>query len=61
MPDRDDAELMRLAGGDLAFEKLVERQQNRVIGTEAAEDIAQQVFVVVWQSAPRYPRRSGWR
>jgi len=64
MPEPDDAELMRLAGrGDeRAFEQLVERHQNLVVGTvakmlggaEGAEDIAQQVFVRVWQSAPRY-------
>jgi RNA polymerase sigma-70 factor (ECF subfamily) len=64
MPEPEDFELMRLAGrGDeRAFEQLVERHQNLVIGTvakmiggaEGAEDIAQQVFVRVWQSAPRY-------
>jgi len=64
MADPDDVELMRLAGrGDeRAFEELVERHQNLVIGTvakmlggaEGAEDIAQQVFIRVWQSAPRY-------
>jgi RNA polymerase sigma-70 factor (ECF subfamily) len=64
MADLDDVELMRLAGGgdERAFEDLVERHQNLVIGTvakmlggvEGAEDIAQQVFVRVWQSAPRY-------
>lgn len=64
MTDREDIELMRLAGGgdERAFEELVERHQNLVIGTVAkmlggadgAEDIAQQVFVRVWQSAPRY-------
>ncbi|MFZ4774957.1 MAG: RNA polymerase sigma factor [Terrimicrobiaceae bacterium] len=49
-------------GNEKAFESLVERHQSRVIGTIAkmlgsdsdAEDIAQQVFVRVWQSAPRY-------
>ena len=64
MADREDVELMRLAGGgdERAFEELVERHQNLVIGTvakmlggaEGAEDIAQQVFGRVWQSAPRY-------
>ncbi len=64
MADRDDVELMRLAGAgdEHAFEELVERHQHLVIGTvakmlggaEGAEDIAQQVFVRVWQSAPRY-------
>ncbi len=64
MPEPEDVELMRLAGrGDeRAFELLVERHQSLVVGTvagmlggvEGAEDIAQQVFVRVWQSAPRY-------
>jgi RNA polymerase sigma-70 factor (ECF subfamily) len=64
MSEPADVELMRLAGrGDeRAFEKLVERHQNLVLGTvarmlgsaEGAEDIAQQVFVRVWQSASRY-------
>jgi RNA polymerase sigma-70 factor (ECF subfamily) len=64
MSEPDDVELMRLAGAgdEQAFEQLVERHQNLVIGTvakmlggaEGAEDIAQQVFVRVWQSAPRY-------
>jgi RNA polymerase sigma-70 factor (ECF subfamily) len=64
MPEPDDVELMRLAGGgdERAFERLVERHQGLVIGTvarmlggpEGAEDVAQQVFVKVWQSASRY-------
>jgi RNA polymerase sigma-70 factor (ECF subfamily) len=64
MNEPDDVELMRLAGGgdERAFEQLVERHQNLVIGTvskmlggfEGAEEIAQQVFVRAWQSAPRY-------
>lgn len=49
-------------GSEKAFQSLVERHEIRVIGTVAkmlgseseAEDIAQQVFVRVWQSAPRY-------
>lgn len=53
----------RVKGGDMgAFESLVEMHQNAVIGTVAkmlgspteAEDIAQQVFVRIWKSAPRY-------
>jgi len=57
-------ELMALVrDGDMgAFESLVELHQNAVIGTVAkmlgspteAEDIAQQVFIRVWKSAPRY-------
>lgn len=53
------------AGGsdaELAFHELVEIHQNAVIGTVAkmlgnaseAEDIAQQVFIRLWKSAPRY-------
>lgn len=49
-------------GDESAFEALVERHQFRVVGTVSkmlggesyAEDIAQQVFIRVWQSAPRY-------
>lgn len=53
----------RVREGDLAaFEALVEAHQGRVIGTIAkmlgdetdAEDIAQQVFIRVWNSASRY-------
>lgn len=49
--------------GDMdAFERLVETHQAKIIGTAAkmlgdagdAEDIAQQVFVRVWNSADRY-------
>jgi RNA polymerase sigma-70 factor (ECF subfamily) len=60
----DEAELMQrtAAGDERAFEELIERHQSRVIGTIAkmlgdastAEDLAQQVFIRVWQSAPRY-------
>jgi len=60
----DDAELMlRTGNGDTAaFEQLVERHQALVIGTVARmlgnnsdiEDVAQQVFIRVWKSAPRY-------
>ncbi|MEI8293202.1 MAG: sigma-70 family RNA polymerase sigma factor [bacterium] len=49
-------------GEESAFEILIERHQSLVIGTIAkmlgdastAEDLAQQVFIRVWQSAPRY-------
>jgi RNA polymerase sigma-70 factor (ECF subfamily) len=58
-----DEELMRLvaSGDEKAFRSLVERHQNLVVGTVArmvgptdAEDIAQQVFLNVWKSAPRW-------
>ena len=59
-----DVSLMaQVARGDhAAFEELVVRHQNAVVGTVAkmlgnandAEDIAQQVFVRLWKSAPRY-------
>lgn len=62
-----DAESIRLMllvkGGDVkAFEKLVELHQGIMIGTAAkmlgnlddAHDVAQQVFIRVWKSAPRY-------
>jgi RNA polymerase sigma-70 factor, ECF subfamily len=70
-PDPEDAEdvrLMRLVarGDTAAFEELVERHQALVIGTVGrmlasnsdVEDIAQQVFVRVWRSAPRYQPRA---
>jgi RNA polymerase sigma-70 factor (ECF subfamily) len=60
----EDAALMALvARGDTpAFEQLVERHQTLVLGTVArmlgsnsdVEDVAQQVFIRVWKSAPRY-------
>lgn len=52
-----------VARGDTpAFEQLVERHQTLVLGTVArmlgsnsdVEDVAQQVFLRVWKSAPRY-------
>jgi RNA polymerase sigma-70 factor (ECF subfamily) len=62
--DALDVSLMgRVAGGDhAAFEELVGRHQHAVVGTVAkmlgnaseAEDIAQQVFLRLWKSAPRY-------
>lgn len=62
--NQQSIELMaRVKNGDTsAFESLVEMHQNAVIGTVAkmlgspteAEDIAQQVFVRIWKSAPRY-------
>jgi RNA polymerase sigma-70 factor (ECF subfamily) len=62
--DAVDVALMRqvMAGDHAAFEKLVLRHQHAVVGTVSkmmgnprdAEDIAQQVFVRLWKSAPRY-------
>jgi RNA polymerase sigma-70 factor (ECF subfamily) len=55
--------MLRVKEGDVkAFEQLVEMHQRSVIGTVArmlnnlddAHDVAQQVFVRVWRSAPRY-------
>jgi RNA polymerase sigma-70 factor (ECF subfamily) len=59
-PDRDL--MRRVAAGDhAAFRDLVERHQQlvvgmvaRMIGSADAEDIAQQVFLNVWKSAPRW-------
>lgn len=63
---RDDLDLTLMArvktGDERAFETLIETHQVRVIGTVAkmlggdadAEDIAQQVFIRVWNSAGRY-------
>jgi RNA polymerase sigma-70 factor (ECF subfamily) len=61
--ERDVALMQRVREGDTeAFEELIETHQHRVIGTVAkmlgddreAEDVAQQVFIRVWKSAPRY-------
>lgn len=54
--------MVAIAGGDRqAFRQFVERHQGLVIGTAArmigsseAEDLAQQVFLNVWKSAPRW-------
>ncbi len=60
---QDLAWMARIKHGDTeAFRDLVEAHQSRVIGTVAkmlgnsaeAEDIAQQVFLRIWKSAPRY-------
>ena len=61
--ERDLAWMERVKDGDEeAFRDLIEAHQYRVIGTigkmlgddTEAEDIAQQVFIRVWKSAPRY-------
>lgn len=63
--DANDVALMlRVRGGDAdAFREIVNAHQGRVIGTIArmlgpdcheAEDLAQQVFLRIWKSAPRY-------
>ena len=61
--DESDEEMMKsVAVGDTgSFRRLVERHQRMVIGTVArmigsadAEDLAQQVFINVWKSAPRW-------
>ncbi len=60
---RDLAWMNRVKEGDMeAFRELIEAHQYRVIGTiskmlsdeSEAEDLAQQVFIRVWRSAPRY-------
>lgn len=67
-PEREnarDVELMRevqATGSHQAFQELIERHQNAVIGTVAkmlgnaseAEDIAQQVFLRLWKARKRY-------
>ena len=63
----DVALMLRVKTGDhAAFQELVERHQNMIIGTVAkmlgnasdAQDIAQQVFIRLWKSAPRYQRKA---
>ncbi|MEX2577864.1 MAG: sigma-70 family RNA polymerase sigma factor [Verrucomicrobiales bacterium] len=65
--ERSVALMVKVRDGDMAaFESLVEIHQRAVVGTVAkmlgspseAEDIAQQVFVRVWKSAPRYEPRA---
>jgi RNA polymerase sigma-70 factor, ECF subfamily len=60
----DDPALMAevARGNTTAFERLIERHQALVLGTVGrmlgqnsdVEDVAQQVFIRVWKSAPRY-------
>lgn len=65
--DLDVTLMLRVGQGDeSAFERLIERHQHVVVGTVAkmlgnaadAEDIAQQVFIRLWKSAPRYKPRA---
>ncbi len=60
---RDLRLMLRVKEGDTeAFRELVEAHQNRIVSTVArmiddpteAEDIAQQVFLRIWKSAPRW-------
>lgn len=62
-PEPEIEWMARIRDGDMeAFRHLVETHQARVIGTISkmlgsdaeAEDLAQQVFIRVWKSAPRY-------
>lgn len=62
-PEPEIAWMARIREGDMeAFRLLVETHQARVIGTISkmlgsdveSEDLAQQVFIRVWKSAPRY-------
>jgi RNA polymerase sigma-70 factor (ECF subfamily) len=62
-PERDVRLMEKVRNGDMdAFRELVEAHQKRVIGTvtrmlgneSESEDLAQQVFIRVWKSAPRW-------
>jgi RNA polymerase sigma factor (sigma-70 family) len=62
-PEPEIEWMARIRGGDMeAFRLLVEAHQSRVVGTitkmlgsdAEAEDLAQQVFIRIWKSAPRY-------
>jgi RNA polymerase sigma factor (sigma-70 family) len=62
-PEPEIEWMARVREGDMeAFRRLVETHQARVVGTISkmlgsdaeAEDLAQQVFIRVWKSAPRY-------
>lgn len=58
----DESLMLMIGNGDTdAFRQLVERHQSlligtvaRMIGTADAEDVAQQVFLNIWKSAPRW-------
>ena len=62
-PEPEIEWMARIRNGDMeAFRLLVEAHQSRVVGTitkmlgsdAEAEDLAQQVFIRIWKSAPRY-------
>jgi RNA polymerase sigma-70 factor (ECF subfamily) len=61
-PTPDESLMLLIAAGDSeAFRQFVERHQHlviglitRMIGSNDAEDLAQQVFLNVWKSAPRW-------
>ena len=62
-PEPEIEWMARIRDGDMeAFRCLVEAHQARVVGTISkmlgsdaeAEDLAQQVFIRIWKSAPRY-------
>src|ERR1700693_3536882 len=62
-PEPEIGWMVRIRGGDMeAFRLLVEMHHARVLGTISklvasdaeSEDLAQQVFIRVWKSAPRY-------
>ena len=62
-PEPEIEWMARIRDGDMeAFRRLVEAHQARVVGTISkmlgsdaeAEDLAQQVFIRIWKSAPRY-------
>lgn len=69
--DRNDFELMQAVakGDEEAFRQLVERHQHLVYGTilrmlgdaTEAEDVAQRVFLRVYQAAPRYQPTAQFR
>jgi RNA polymerase sigma-70 factor (ECF subfamily) len=63
----DVALMLRVKAGDhAAFQQLVERHQDVIVGTVAkmlgnpsdAQDIAQQVFLRLWKSAKRYKQKA---
>jgi RNA polymerase sigma-70 factor, ECF subfamily len=68
-PERDLDLIVRVASGDeAAFDELVHKYQRSVINTihryvgeyDAADDIAQEVFVIVWNKAGTFKGRSSF-